>query len=273
MNMETLSKMKRATLWLCAWAAAFAVIALVMSLLPSTAHAATTHGVSTLSLLGGVVGMISYDWRNAPGGPVLSRAQLEQMARPSSGGNNEVIPHVLYDTQSITTAVTTQATYFQALQTDKTLGNVPGPGQLPDPYFFIVQYVAADFLIIPATGTKSAFTPWSDLAEILVTQRATFTATINDKIYGPYPLVTCHALGGVNAFGVIEGATADPGAGVFNVNNGAPGSGGFYVGGAWTIEPKVGYSVQVNLAAAPTLTAGPVRLRMSLVGTLYRAVR
>lgn len=234
-------------------------------------HGVAADGVRTLSLLG-FAGMISYPWQRSTGGPVMSRAQLEKMANPQSAGENEVIPHILYDTQSIANGAGGPFTYFQALQADKTLGNVPGPGQLPDPYYMIVEYVAADLLIEPAAGDSAAFTPWSDASELLIAQRATFQVTINDKTYGPYPLVACHALGGVNAFGVLEGATAAPGAGVFNVNNGAPGSGGFFVGGAWTIGPKVGYSLQVNLAAAPTLSA-TTRLRMSLVGTLYRAVR
>lgn len=229
------------------------------------AHAAVLHLPLT-------VGMIAWNWQNAPGGPVLTRSQLEKMATPGSGADNEVIPHILFDTQSIANAAAGPFVFFNSVQTDPTLSNSQAQGQLPDPYFFIVQYVAADLLIIPATGTKSAFTPWSDAAEILVNQRATFEAKISDKLYGPYPLVACHGLGGVNAFGVIEGATADPGAGVFNVNNGAPGSGGFYVGGAWTIGPKSAFNVTIRLAGAPTLGV-TTRVRMSLVGTLYRALR
>lgn len=259
--------------------AAFAVLLAVLvglAVPAMQAHAAALHtsadSVRSLGLLG-VAGMISYPWQRAVGGPVMTRAQLDRAANPQAAGESEVIPHILYDTQSFTTAVTVNASYFQALQNDKTLGNVPGPGQLPDPYYMVVEYVTADFLIIPATGTKAAFTPLSDMAEMLITQRATFTMVINDKSYGPYPLASCHGLGGVNAQLALEGATADPGAGVFNANNGAPGSGGFFVGGAWVISPKVGYSLTINLAAAPTLGAGPVRVRMGLVGTLYRAVR
>lgn len=217
--------------------------------------------------------MITFNWQQAIGGPVMSRAQLEQAARPSSSGQNEVIPHILFDTQSITTASTTQVSYFQALNTSPNDGNVPGPGQLPSPYFMVIQYIAADFLILPITGTSTAAAPWTDLAEILYNQEATFTFTNNDKTYGPYPLRSCSQLGGVLGWGQLEGATAAPGAGMFGVNNGIPGSGGFFVGGAWVIEPNVKYNLQVNLKAAPTLTTSPVKLSMALVGTLYRAVR
>lgn len=252
------------------WLGLLLVAVAVALAVPHTAHAAVSH-VGSIGFIG-FAGMIAYNWQGAVGGPVMSRAQLEELANPRSANQNEVFPHILYDTQSIANAAGGPFTFFQALQVDKTLGNVPGPGQLPDPYYFVIQYVACDLLIIPAAGTSAAFTPWSDMGEILINQRATFQMTINDKQYGPYPLVSCHGLGGVNPYGVLEGATADPGKGIFSAVNGAPGSGGYFVGGGWTIGPKVGYSLTVNLAAAPTL-ANTVRTRMSLVGTLYRAVR
>ena len=258
----------------CAWLALVAVCLVAALAFPSAAHAVTSHApvLGPLGLVG-IAGMVTYNWQGAVGGPVMSRDQLEMLANPRSANQNEVFPHILYDTQSIPTATAGPFTFFQAIQNDKTLGNVPGPGQLPDPYYFIIQYVACDFLIIPFAGTAAAFAPWSDAAEILINQRATFSMVINDKTYGPYPLASCHGLGGINPYGVLEGATADPGKGIFSVNVGAPGSGGYYVGGGWTIGPKVGYSLAINTAAAPTITTSPVRVRMSLVGTLYRAVR
>jgi hypothetical protein len=213
--------------------------------------------------------MIIVPWQ-----PPLSRDDLDLMANPMFANQPEVVPWQLYDTQVITTAVGNPAVFFQTINADKTLSNMEGPGQLPDPQYLVVQYVACDILQIPTTTALVAADTNAGLANVenlLKTVRATFEFNMSNKRYGPFSLTMCHATGGAtfNGFGV--GTLA---AGVTSgvVNNGIPGSGGFPFSGALVIPPKIGFDVTVRFAAPPTLVAGPVNIRMSLVGPLYRRV-
>ena len=207
-----------------------------------------------------------------PWQPALTRGELDDLANPQSANQPEVVPWSLYDTQTIASAAAGPFTFFTALNTDKTLCNMEGPGQLPDPQYFIVQYVAADLLQVP-TATALANEPNEALANVeklLKTARATFTFNMSNKRYGPFPLTMCHATGGATFSGYGYGTAAN-GTSSGVVNNGVPGSGGFPFSGALVIPPKIGFDVTVNLAAAQTLSAS-VLLRMSLVGALYRRV-
>jgi len=220
--------------------------------------------------LGGVtMAMIIIPWS-----PALDRDQLEAAANPMYATQPEVVPWQLYDTQSITTAVNAPAVYFQTINADKTLSNMEGPGQLPDPQYLVVHYVAADFLIAPqstAVGATTNNAAVDDIENILKTVRGTFEFNMSNKRYGPFSLTMCHATGGTTGslYGVGTLAAAVSG-GV--ANNGIPGSGGFPFSGALVIPPKIGFDVTVRMGAAPTLPVSPLSLRISLVGALYRRV-
>lgn len=207
-----------------------------------------------------------------PWNPPYSRDQLEGMSNPSLMNQPEVVPWQLYDTASIATGVSGPFTFFTALNADKTLCNMEGPGQLPDPQYLILQYVACDILQVPVNGDGTAVNAaLANVENILKTCRATFTFNISNKRYGPFSLTMCHSTGGGTGFGYAEGATA-AGATQAIVNNGIPGSGGFPFSGAVVIPPKIGFDITVNLGTATTIISGPVNLRMSLVGALYRRV-
>jgi hypothetical protein len=205
--------------------------------------------------------------------PVQTRAELERNANPASAGQNEALPWFLYDTQDIVTAVTTPLTFFAGTQSDPSLGNMKSAGQLPDPQYFIVHYVTCDLLVKPTLGITAAVTGGlSDIAEIIKTSRANFTINLSDKLYGQFPLSLCHSTGGETGGIMAMNNTAAPT--INNLqwgNNGNPGSGGFPIGGALVIPPKVGFSLVVNFGTAPTLSA-TVKCRMGLAGVLYRRV-
>lgn len=214
--------------------------------------------------------MILIDWENGP----QSRAQLDREANPSYADQPEVVPWNLYDTQAIANAAAGPFVFFGAINADKSLSNMEGPGQLPDPQFLIVHYVACDLMQAPIY-TAAANEPQQGLGNIdniLKTARAIFTFNMSNKRYGPYSLSMCHALGGTTGVGYGYGAAAlGNGQSFAVVNNGIPGSGGFPVCGAWTIPPKIGFDITINLAVAATLSA-TLQCRISLVGALYRRV-
>ena len=236
------------------------VVALTMAitmLLPHVSHAAT--GVMTA--------MIIIPWQ-----PALSRDELDAMANPMFANQPEVVPWQLYDTQSFATAGVGPFVYFQTINADKTLSNMEGPGQLPDPQYLVVHYVACDILNAPALSDGSAVNAAAaNIENILKTTRATFEFNMSNKRYGPFSLTMTAATGGATGFAYAEGATA-AGATVTVANNGIPGSGGYPFSGALVIPPKIGFDVTIRVGAALTLLTGPINVRISLVGALYRRV-
>lgn len=210
--------------------------------------------------------MIVIPWQ-----PALNRDELDLMSNPVLANQPEVVPWQLYDTATIANAAAGPFTFFTALNADKTLSNMEGPGQLPDPQYFILHYIAADFLQAPTAGDATTTNAMiANVGNLIYTTRPNFTFNISNKRYGPFSLSMCHATGGITGFAAAEGATA-AGYTTAVANNGVPGSGGFPFSGAVVIPPKIGFDVTVNLGAAATLTAN-VLLRISLVGALYRRV-
>jgi|ERR1041385_5292189 hypothetical protein len=216
--------------------------------------------------------MIVIPWQG-PSGQPYTRAELEAMVNPTMPNQPEAVPWALYDQQNLTTAVATPNGFFIAQNADKTLSNLEGPGQLPDPQYFIVHYASCDIQQIPV-ATALANEPNSALANvenILKTCRTTFEFSMSNKLYGPFPLSMCHATGGATGSGFGYGTAAN-GTSTFVVNNGIPGSGGFPFAGALVIPPKIGFSITLRNTTAYTLVGGPIGARMTLVGTLYRRV-
>lgn len=239
------------------------VIAVMMAV------AAIAHPAHAMELGAPLGAMIIIPWA-----PAYGRDQLDAMANPVYANQPEVIPWQLYDTQSVATASSAPAVFFQTINADKTMSNMEGPGQLPDPQYLIVHYVACDILQIPTSDVAVAGTSNAGLQNvenILKTTRATFEFNMSNKRYGPFSLTTTAATGGATFNGYAVGTLA---AGVTSgvVNNGIPGSGGYPFSGALVIPPKIGFDVTIRFGANTTLIAGPLNVRISLVGALYRRV-
>jgi hypothetical protein len=146
-----------------------------------------------------------------------------------------------------------------------------GPGQLPDPQYFEIGYWGVDFLLasINAAAPAATVSHWADLIQFLWTQRGIWTFNISNKRVGPFPLSFMHTSGGPSGFGYGNSATTAR----FEYGNNAIPDGGFCVGGAIIIPPKLGFDVTLNLAAAATLTAGsPLNVRVWMAGVLHRRV-
>lgn len=198
-----------------------------------------------------------------------TRGVLARDANPQSVSQPEALPWVLFDTQAWTTAVTANQTYFTAIQNDKTLGNMEGPGQLPDPQYFEVHYIGCDFLLSPNFLAAAAATgPANDITQFLFAQRGTFEFNISNKRVGPFPLSFLHGSGGATGYVSTNSATT----GKFEVANNGVFDGGFCVAGAILIPPKVSFDITLKLAAAPTLQTSPLNVRVWQAGALYRRV-
>jgi len=198
-----------------------------------------------------------------------TRGVLARDASPQSASQPEALPWVLFDTQAWTTAVTTNQTYFTAIQNDKTLGNMEGPGQLPDPQYFEVHYIGCDFLVPQQFLVAAAATgPMTDIIQFLFTQRGTWEFNISNKRVGPFPLSFLHASGGVTGYFATNSATV----GKLEYANNGVFDGGFCVGGSILIPPKVSFDITLRTAVAPTLTNTPLNVRVWMAGALYRRV-
>lgn len=199
-----------------------------------------------------------------------TRAQLSMIANPESANQPEALPWVLYDTAAWTTAVTFSNTYFGTVQSDKTLGNMEGPGQLPDPQYFEIAYWGLDFLFaaVNAAAPVVTISPQADLISFLWTNRMTWTFNISNKRTGPFPATFMHGSGGPTGFGWTNSATTAR----FEYANNGIFDGGFCVENAIVIPPKLGFDVTLVTAAAPTLGVSPLNVRPWMAGVLHRRV-
>ncbi len=199
-----------------------------------------------------------------------SRMQLDELANPQGRGVSQATPWILYDSQTYTSAATTTLNFFQTQQNDRTLSNLLQGGALTDPNYFEIYNLGFDILqdgsaIVGVTEAGIA----DDIAKLMLVGRPIFTLTIQDKNYGPFPLSFLHTSGGVTGFGTA-GNTAATGNIQF-ANNSVP-DGGWNWRGSVIIQPKVGFSVQVQWSAAQTLAAGNPVVRFWMAGALHRAV-
>jgi hypothetical protein len=198
-----------------------------------------------------------------------TRAQLDALALPSNARQPEALPWILYHQKTYTSGTTTKLTFFDAVESDDTLGNMETQGSLPDPQYFEIHYIGADFLLDATTAAGGEVGAIDDVAKLLFTGRGTWTLSIAKKAYGPFPLSFLHASGGPTGFGwgtfTAEESIQYANNGIFD--------GGWCVGGALIIPPKVGFSFEVRWSAAQTLNAGNTGVRAWMAGVLHRQVR
>lgn len=199
-----------------------------------------------------------------------NRAQLDAMANPSGGPKQpEAFADELWDSQPFVNATTRELQFFQSAQSDKTLSNLSTPGQLPQPQYFLIHYLAVDVLFPNITGTTAPGTGnLNDLHLLINSARATVTLTIAAKPYGPWRVRSCHSSGGPVGFGWGT-FTAPVGSQYGHIG---PHDGGFSINGGLIIPPTTDFSVLMNFAAVQTLNTNNVQVQVGLVGVRYRKV-
>lgn len=211
--------------------------------------------------------MILVPWQ-----PALTKDELIERSDPVVANQPEILPWQLYDTATIANGAAGPFVFFQAINADKTLSNMDGPGQLPDPQYFRIHYIACDLLQIPTVSAHVLPVAAANVENILKTCRAAFTLNMSNKRYGSFPLTMCHATGGVTGAAYGYGASV-AGNDVFAPNNGVVGSGGYPFGGSVLLPPKMPFDVTVFFATGVTATlSANLNNRISLVGILYRRV-
>jgi len=209
--------------------------------------------------------------------PIRARtiAELNQMANPQIPGQLEAQFGILYDTQVFTSS-TLSLSFFQTVQTSKNLGNLGAAGQIPDPNYFELHGLCLDIMQNP-TVTAAASAPagaLTDITYILQGDAPTTGAEApyiqldkNGKIYGPFPLLACHTLGGVIGSGWGTETTATTGQ---YGNNSVP-DGGIPFNGSIVFQPREVFNWSIVWGGTVAVVASHA-LRLSMVGVYHRKV-
>jgi hypothetical protein len=122
--------------------------------------------------------------------------------------NLEVIPDQLYDTQTMTAALT-QLTFFTSVPANESISNLAQPGVLPNPESFLIQAPRIRFntTVESVSGAAGALaSQFNDIALLLNSGR--MTLTIGRKIYGPWKLWMMPSGSGLQGQLAAAGATA-----------------------------------------------------------------
>lgn len=211
-----------------------------------------------------------YDFEFLPAEQITYEG-LDALSKPLLAGQPEQFPHWLYDSQLFTFGAgnTTDLFFFQAVNADKTVGNVPNQAMLPSGEYFWPQYAMFDpFFNIEAAQATSAGL-YDEINRLVHTTHPMWTLTIKSKVYGPWPLSICHGSGGA-----VGGGLAGI-AGPLWVQTGQNGiaDGGAPIKGIPIIPPMTTFVVQVHWnATIAVIVAATVLCRFTFAGPYFRAV-
>lgn len=189
---------------------------------------------------------------------------FEQLEKKVTPRGMRGVPKPLYSTQDYPTAGVETLTFFtQAASAGRYLTNMDQAGQLPDPEFFVAQYLCLDVLGIEPGDVDNL----RDVYRILFgtgTGGAPYALLrYNSQEWGPWMVSQMGGTGGPVGFTT---RTAEEFA-----NNGIPGQGGLYLGGSLVLQPGKAFSLDLRWSAAAAVTAD-LQLRVSLIGTHYYQV-
>lgn len=198
--------------------------------------------------------------------PVRARSlkELQSMAEPQvvKGGQSEALAWIFYDTATYVSATTINLSFFTTTRANPQLSNLNGRG-LPSPQYFEGYYFGLDILRVPG-NTDVLGDYWRIVNGTGVAGQGgpTWTFTLADKKWGPFPLTAFHGLGGPQGFST---RTAQ------EYSNNGPADGGFCGDGAMVIPPNQTFSIDLTWPAAVTLS-GNVDVRPYMAGVLHRRV-
>jgi hypothetical protein len=200
--------------------------------------------------------------------------ELHRQANAQVPGQLEAFAHMLYDTQVFATA-TTSLSFFQSVQSNKSLGNLPTAGQIPDPNYFEIFGLCLDInSAVSVAGDGTTKGAIDDIYKILFGDAPTtgaeagrITLNKNGKLYGPWPLSALHGTGGPVGFGWGTLTAEDS---VQYANNGVF-DGGFPVNGCITLAPREPFEWIMEWGGSITVTA-TAALRLSMLGVYHRKV-
>lgn len=189
-------------------------------------------------------------------------------AIPPSGRSPEAIWHVAYDTKIYTDNTTVSLNFFDSANVGALdLSNMEAAGQFPAPQVFDIHGIFCDMWTAAGVSTSATNTGnINDIMLLLFVGRPRWILTIQQKNYGPYPLVTLHGMGAPAVFGfssdgaeILQQAAMDR-------------SPGWNYNGSITIPAQTSFQFNITWAAAQDTTAD-WRLRIAMSGKLSRAVK
>ena len=123
----------------------------------------------------------------------------------------EVIPHILYDTQTYTDNTTVILPFFTSIPANDAVSNVNPPASLPTPESFLIKNIAwfvTTELETIDQGAAAAALPSQIDDIILLGNTGILRLTIGDKPYGPWPLFRLPCSTFVKGFAAAAGAEA-----------------------------------------------------------------
>lgn len=198
-----------------------------------------------------------------------TKAQLNALADPISAGQPEALPWFLYHRKVYTDNTTTTLQFFDAIETNKGIGNMQAASALPSPQYYEVLAFGLDALRAPTAGGAAANVgAIDDVQRLLHTSECFWTFTYADKNFGPFAGSLLHPSGGVQGFGYGT-TTADTFTPQY-AHNGYP-DGGHPVNGAIVLKPKVQFTLTITWPAPVNITAD-MNLRAWMWGILHRKV-
>ena len=122
----------------------------------------------------------------------------------------EVIPAVLYDTQTYTSATTTILPFFTSNPANESISNVNPPAMLPNPEAFLIKtigWMVPNTVETAAQGAAGALaSKFNDI--VLLGNTGILKLFIGDKPYGPWPLFRLPMATFVKGSLAVAGATA-----------------------------------------------------------------
>lgn len=192
----------------------------------------------------------------------MTRQELESLVSPKQG-YSEAIPADLFQVRTYTSGTTSRLAFFTGAPANPQEGNVQN-GQLPVPQYFQIASVHFDVLQPPnAANMRDVFQLKNGDASVL--GRPTWTFTLANKDYGPYPLAGLGPSGGVKGHFTTTGQEQATG--------GEPSLSGWYTGGlSLTIPPQQSFSLTVDWPSVLTLNGGDTNVSAVLRGVLHRRI-
>jgi hypothetical protein len=191
-----------------------------------------------------------------------------QKAIPPSGRSPEAIWHLIYDTKVYTDNATVSLNFFDSANVGVLdLSNMEVAGQFPAPQVFDIHGVFLD--LWTAAGVSTGATTVgnvNDIMLLLFVGRPRWILTIQQKNYGPYPLISLHGLGAPQ---VVVSQTVATVSQQQAANDRSP---GWNYNGSITIPAQTAFQFNITWAAAQDITAD-WRIRVSMTGKLSRAVK
>lgn len=198
----------------------------------------------------------------------MTADDLRKITKPTAvlGGTTEGYHFTYYDTATAVSGGQTELSFWDQARTGQ-LTNLETPGKLVSPKFFRIDCINITPLVVP-TGAADP-QQWDDLAQFLLQGNGQVVLSIQDKQYGPWPILEACALGGVTGFGVdFADATAES---ILYANSGVPGGCGIDIDGSLWLTPEAGFFGRLRWDSAPTPSVDTA-IQWSMRGAVYRAV-